>query len=154
MKRTHSVTLVALSLAAVIVSGCIPMSWSAERQAAAVDACQKARSIAAPIPNPAAGTPVSSRDRDNDYVLDALEFLLRDHAGPRAPRPRTAPIRPRFSPSSTHGDWMPPTEAVLSQRRDAIRVSVIRSGSRKLVAAHDSSLNDLLEECRRQDLIP
>ena len=155
MKKTRSIALLALSLAAVVLSGCIPISWSAERQAAAVDACQKARAIAAPIPNPAAGTPVSSRDRENDYVLDALEFLLRDQTGPRAPwRPGMAPIRPRLSSSSTHGNWILPTEAVVSERLDAIRVSVIRSGSRKLAAAHESSLNDLLKECRRQDLIP
>jgi hypothetical protein len=151
MKKTRSVTLLALSLGAVVLSGCIPISWSAERQAAAVDACQKARAIAAPIPNPAAGTPVYSSDPNIDYVLDALEYLLRDETGRRFRRP---PRRPLFSSSSTHRDWIPPTEAVVSERRDAIRVSVIRSGSRKLAAAHESSLNDLLEECRRQDLIP
>lgn len=154
MKKTQSIVLVALSLAAVVVSGCVPMSWSPERQAAAVDACQKARAIDYPIPNPAAGTPIISPDRDNEYVLDALEFLLRDDATGRATRFRPAPIRPGYSSSLRHGDWISPTAAIVSERWDAIRVSVIRSGSRKLAAAQESSITDLLEECRRQDLIP
>lgn len=151
MDGSRSVSLVALAVGAVILAGCIPTSWSAERQAAAVDACQRARSIAAPIPNPAAGTPVSSRDRDNDYIMDALDYLLQAEAGRTRRRP---PRRPISSFSQTHRDWILPTEAVLIERQDAIRVAVIRSGNRGLVAAHASSVVDLLEECRRRNLIP
>lgn len=151
MKRSRAFSLVALSVAAVLLSGCIPISWSPERQAAAVDACQRARSISAPIPNPSAGTPVTSQDRDIDYIMDALEHLLRNEAGRPVRRP---PRRPLFSSSLTERDWILPTEAVLIERQDAIRVAIIRSGSRRLVAAHESSIVDLLEECQRRSLIP
>lgn len=141
--------LMTMSLAVLILSACIPTSWSSERQAAAVDACQKARAISAPIPNPSAGAPRFSSD-ESDYILDALDYLVSEQSQFRI---RRAPNRPFPSFSLTQPNWILPTEAVLIERRDAIRVAVIRSGNNKLQRAHEVGVAEFIEECRRQDLI-
>jgi len=141
--------LVAISLAALTLSACIPTSWSSERQAAAVDACQRARALYAPIPNPSAGQPGFSSN-ESDYILDALDYLVREQS---QVGPKRGLARPFPSFSLTQSNWILPTEAVLVERRDAIRVAVIRSGSNKLQRAHEVGVSEFIEECRRQDLI-
>ncbi len=142
--------VVLLFIVAVALSACLPTSWSAEKHAAAVDACQRARSVNARIPNPSAGNQ-SLDNRQITYILDALEYLMDENLLGRFGLP---PLRPFVGFSVTEPDWTRPTPEVIIERQDAIRVSLIRSGDRRLKQANESGIAQLLTECRRRNFIP
>jgi hypothetical protein len=142
--------LLTLIVASGVLSACVPMALSPARQAAALDACQMARSINAPIPNPSAGSPAISSSSQDDFILDALEYLLRNDSDffPRRP-----PRRPLATFSIPKRDWIAPPADVIEQRQDSIRVAVTRSGDRRLKRSLESGNADLVQECRRQGLV-
>jgi hypothetical protein len=144
MKPLQRLSTASLVIAAISLSACVPTTWSSAKSAAAVDACQRARSIDARIPY--TFTETSSLDRATiHYILDSLDYLMRDTSlGIYLP----PPLRPFPAIEIPQPSGAPPTPEALLEREDAIRVSVIRSGNRRLKKANEASTAQLVAECR------